>query len=265
VSRSSSKIKHLRLHLAQFASINGQPLKTLAKVQKLLHGRKIRAGDWVVFPEMWPGGFLLTDRLRMEVENSFCFRWLKDFAKTKACWMAGSMLEVKRGRFFNSAYIIAPNGSLAHRYRKIHLFKLGEEHRKFIPGTGATVLPLPWGKLATAICYDLRFPELFRIYAKKGATLVLLPSAWPRERLDHFLSLLKARAIENQCFMVGVNKIGHHDSGMPYGGHSAVFGPWGEKLIEMGTGSAVAELELDLSAVDQVRRDYPFLSGRVLP
>ena len=264
MGRSSSKIKSLRLHLAQFASVNGQPLKTLAKVQALLEGRKIRAGDWVVFPEMWPAGFALGDRLRMEVENSFCFRWLKDFAKKKGSWMAGSMLEVKRGRFFNSAYVIAPDGSLAHHYRKIHLFKLGDEHRKFVPGSSSDVLPLAWGKLATAICYDLRFPELFRIYAKKGATVVLVPSAWPRERLDHFLTLLKARAIENQCFMVGVNKIGHHDSGIPYGGHSAVYGPWGEKLVEMGSGSAVREIELELGEIDRIRRDYPFLSSRVI-
>ncbi len=264
MARSSRKIKDLRLHLFQFASVNGQPLQTLKRVQLMARGKRIQAGDWVVFPEMWPAGFLLQDSLRMEVENAFCFRWLKDFAREKSCYLAGSMLEVKRGACYNAAYLLGPDGRLIHHYRKIHLFRLGEEHRKFLPGTRTPTARFPWGRLGMAICYDLRFPELFRRYARQGAPLILLPSAWPKERIDHFLSLLKARAIENQCYMVGANKIGHHDSGIPYGGHSAVFGPWGEKLLEMAGRPGVGTVKLDLSGVETVRRQYPFLQGRVL-
>jgi predicted amidohydrolase len=239
-------------------------LATLHRVQKMLAGRRLQKGDWLIFPEMWPGGFLVADRVRQEVENAFCFHWLKQFARAKGCYLAGSMLEVKNGRFFNSAYLIDPEGRLLSHYRKIHLFRLGEEHRKFKAGRKVALARLPWAKLGMAICYDLRFPELFRIYARLGAEVLLLPSAWPKARLDHFLALLKARAIENQCYVVGANKIGHHDSGIPYGGHSAVFGPWGEKLGELGSKPGVLRVTLDLSRVREVRKRYPFLKSRVL-
>ena len=261
---SSVKKYKIRVHLVQFASVNGEPLETMKRVQAMVKGFKPRRGDWIVFPEMWPGGFLLADRLRQELENAFCFRWLKDFARAKECFLAGSMLEVKRGHFYNSAYLLGPDGRLVSRYRKIHLFKLGDEHRKFQAGRKAAVSAFPWGKVGLAICFDLRFPELFRIYAKRGVSLVLVPSAWPKARIDHFLSLLKARAIENQCYLVGANKIGRHDSGIPYGGRSSVWGPWGEKLGELGSRPGILSVELDLSRVAEIRRQYPFLKSRVL-
>lgn len=261
---SSLKMHKFRTHVFQFASVNGAPLDTLKRVQTMIQGFASRPGDWVVFPEMWPGGFLLADRLRQEVENAFCFRWLKDFALARKIYLAGSMLEVKRGQFFNTAYLLGPDGRLITRYRKIHLFKLGDEHRKFQAGRKPAIAAFPWGKVGLAICYDLRFPELFRIYAGRGVSLVLVPSAWPRERIDHFLTLLKARAIENQCFVVGANKIGRHDSGIPYGGRSTVWGPWGEKLGALGTRAGILTVELDVKRAYDVRENYPFLKSRVL-
>ncbi len=254
----------MKFHLFQFASTNGQPLKTLRRVQSEIKTARIGKGDWVVFPEMWPSGFLLEDRLRQQVENAFCFQWLKDFSRAKKCYMAGSMLEIKKGRYYNSAYLIDPQGHLLARYRKIHLFRYGREQHRFEAGKKTSLIGFSWGKLGIAICYDLRFPELFRKYSKAGAKLILLPSAWPKERLPHFLALLKARAIENLCFVVGANKIGRHDSGIPYGGHSAVFGPWGEKLGELGAAKGVLSVDLRIDQVDKIRKQYPFLEGRVL-
>jgi len=221
------KNSRLKFHLLQFASVNGHPLRTLERVQKMISPLRVKAQDWLVFPEMWPAGFRLDEKLRQQKENKECAEWLRSFAQEKRCFMVGSMLEISQGRAYNSSYVLNPQGRLLRKYRKIHLFRLGEEHRKFSPGTRPALLRFPWGKMGLGICYDLRFPELFRLYSKKAAKLILLPSAWPRERLPHFLTLLQARAIENQCFVVGTNKIGHHDSGIPYGGHSAVFGPWG--------------------------------------
>jgi Predicted amidohydrolase len=252
------------IHLVQFASFNGQPLQTLRRVQAMLRSFRPRAGDWVLFPEMWPSGFLLEDVQRQKIENSFCYHWLKQYARRHRCYMVGSMLELSKKLSFNSAYLLGPRGQLLARYRKIHLFRLGEEHRKFKPGEKVVACQAPPAKVGLAICYDLRFPELFRQLSLRGAKWVIIPSAWPKARLDHFHTLLKARAIENQCFVIGANKIGHHDSGIAYGGHSAAFGPWGEKLGELSSKPGILSLSLDFSEVRRVRREYPFLKSRIL-
>lgn len=254
----------LQIHLFQFASVNGHPLQTLKKVQKMAELIHPREGDWVIFPEMWPSGFLLHDVLRQKVENAFCYAWLKQYARLHRCYMVGSMVEMSRQKTHNSAYLLGPTGKLLARYRKIHLFRLGEEHRKFKPGTEVVLKRVSPGKVGLAICYDLRFPELFRSLSKQGAKWIVIPSAWPKERMDHFHSLLKARAIENQCFVVGANKVGYHDSGILYGGGSAVFGPWGEKIGGLGTRPGVLSLALDFKEVDRIRRQYPFLKSRIL-
>src|SRR5690606_17558717 len=116
----------------------------------------------------------------------------------------------------------------------------------------------PWGRVGLAICYDLRFPELFRRLSRQGATVFLVPSAWPRERLDHFLSLLKARAIENQAYVVGVNKVGpgFHRKPVVYGGHSAAFDPWGKRLAELGSRSGHRSVELDMDYLRRILRRY---------
>jgi len=254
----------LQIHIAQFSSTNGEPLKTLKRAQSLVAKTQVRPNDWWVFPEMWPAGFRLEDRARQARENKACQAWLQDYARRQRCFMVGSMLEVAQGKTYNSAYLMDPKGRLLKNYRKIHLFQLGDEHRKFAPGKSEAFHRFSWGGLGLGICYDLRFPELFRLYSKMGAKLILLPSAWPKERLPHFLSLLQARAIENQCFIVGANKIGHHDSGIRYGGHSVVFGPWGEKLGELGSRAGILSVRLDMSHLEAVRKNYPFLNSRIL-
>ncbi|HCU24574.1 MAG TPA: carbon-nitrogen hydrolase [Deltaproteobacteria bacterium] len=259
-------IKRIRLHLVQFPSVLGSPLATLERLQKRLQNFRPRPGDWVLFPEMWPSGFSLENKERLRRENSLCRAWLRAFARRYRCYLSGSMLEMKNKRAFNTAYVFGPEGKRLASYQKIHLFEYGGEHRYFSAGTRPTVFSTPWGKIGLAICYDLRFPELFRILSRRGARLMLVPSAWPQERIDHFLSLLKARAIENLCFVAGINKVGPglHQSAVTYGGHSAVFGPWGEKFGELGKRNGLLSVTLDLSEVERVRSRYPFLRSRVL-
>jgi omega-amidase len=254
----------LKIHLVQFASINGHPIKTLERVQRLLKKFRTEPGDWVVFPEMWPSGFTKREAQQQQRENSLCLLWLREFARLHRCYMSGSMLEVERKKSFNSAYLISPQGQILTRYRKIHLFRFGKEHLKFHPGKKVITLSTASTKVGIAICYDLRFPELFRRMSKAGAKLILIPSAWPKERIDHFFALLKARAIENQCFIAGANKIGHHESGVAYGGHSVIFGPWGEKLGELGDETGILSVPMDFAHVKKIRRQYPFLKSRVL-
>ena len=259
-------MKKLRIHLLQFPTTAGQALRTLARVERLLEGFKPRAEDWMLFPEMWPSGFSLKEASRLRSENEACFRWLQGYAQKRRIYLSGSMLELSKGRGFNRAYVIDSRGRLKASYRKIHLFEHGGEHRKFSPGKEISLFSGPWGKMGLAICYDLRFPELFRRLSQGGAKIFLVPSAWPEERLDHFLSLLKARAIENQAYVVGVNKVGpgFHRAPVTYGGHSAVYDPWGRSLVEMDSRAGIRTAVLDLDYLEGIRRRYPFLRSRVL-
>lgn len=256
----------LGLHLVQFPTQAGGPAATLDGLRSLLEGLRPKAGDWLVFPEMWPSGFSIDRRATLEKGNSECLDWMQDYARSHRCYLVGSMLELAKQRAYNSAYVIAPTGKRLASYRKIHLFAYGGETRRFHSGNQVVAFSSLWGKIGLAVCFDLRFPELFRRLSKYGTRLIFLPSAWPKERLDHFTALLKARAIENLCYVVGLNKVGrgHHEKPVIYGGHSAVFGPWGEKLAEMGSKAGIQSLKLDLGAVERVRRKYPFLESRVL-
>ena len=264
-SRNIPKRK-IRLHLVQFATSVGKPLTTLRKLTALLATLRPKPGDTIVFPEMWPSGFSLEDKERLLSENQECRQWMEEYTKRHRCYMMGSMLQFASGKAYNEAYILGPRGKALATYRKIHLFEYGGEHLRFHPGNKIVCSDSPWGPIGLAVCYDLRFPELFRRLARAKARLVIVPSAWPRERLDHFLSLLKARAIENQCFMVGVNKVGPgvHEKPVKYGGHSVIFGPWGEKIVEMDSRSGIRSVELDFKCVESVRKRYPFLNSRVL-
>lgn len=258
-ARKIRRNKKLTLHLVQCPSIPAQPLKTLKGLKAILAERRIQAGDWVLLPEMWPALFFKGDRIRQRVENALCFHWLKDFARTHRCFLSGSMLEMPGRRIFNSAFVIGPTGKLLGSYRKIHLFPLTGEHRNFTPGNKIQVVKLPQGKLGLAICYDLRFPEMFRELSRRGARILFIPSAWPRERLDHFRALLKARAIENQCFVVAVNKCGPERDGLVFAGHSMVLDPWGRILGEMGARKGILRMTIDLGRVQEIRKRFPFL------
>ena len=247
------------LHLIQFPSVPGHPLKTLGNLKKWLGSLKTKQGDWILLPEMWPALFQPKDRLIQRLENAVCFHWLKGLARERGCFVAGSMLEMPGARAYNSAFVIDPRGELKGSYRKIHLFPLSGEHRHFSAGKKTHVVPIPGWHLGLAICYDLRFPDLFQNLARQGAEIIFVPSAWPAARLDHFRTLLKARAIEGQCFVVGVNKCGPERDGLVFGGHSMVWDPWGLSLGELGNRRGILTVQLDLNRVTAIRKQYPFL------
>ncbi len=252
----------LRLHLVQIPSHPRHPLRSLKILQKKLEGIPLRPKDWIVLPEMWPGAFLPQESARQQTENAFCYHALKRLCREHQCFIAGSMLEWHSSQAHNSAFVLDPRGLLLAHYRKINLFPLSAESEKYLPGKTPCVFEIPWGKLGMAICFDVRFPELFRQLMAQEVQLILIPSAWPRSRLDHLQTLLKARAIENQCFVVCVNKCGKDEAGLPLAGHSMVFGPWGEKIGSLGQSSGVLSVELRRDAVEIIRERYPFYKAR---
>ncbi len=193
-----------------------------------------------------------------------------DLAKRHGLWIQAGSTPVKApdGRVFNHGTLIDPAGQITERYDKIHLFDVflegrpptGESNR-YAPGTEAVVAQTPWGGLGLSICYDLRFPHLYRDYARAGAQVLFVPSAFtvPTGRA-HWEVLLRARAIETGAFVVAAAQVGNHADGRVTWGHSLIISPWGDVLADLG-GDAPGQVtvDLDLDLVDSARAQIPSL------
>jgi predicted amidohydrolase len=194
------------------------------------------------------------------------FRFL---ARELGIWLhVGSLALVgERGRPVNRSLLISPEGRIDARYDKIHMFDVdlpgGETYREsanYEPGREAVVATLPWGQLGMTICYDLRFPHLHRALAKAGARFLAVPAAFTKPTgLAHWHTLLRARAIENQCYVFAAGQGGCHENGRETFGHSLVISPWGEVLAEADVQPAVTFADVELQRLEDVRRQVPSL------
>lgn len=193
----------------------------------------------------------------------------RDLATELSVWLhVGSMVvKVDDSRLANRAFVISPEGKIVARYDKIHMFDVdlpnGEVYREsasYAPGAQAVVAPLPWGGLGLSICYDLRFPHLYRALAKAGAVFLAVPAAFTRLTGEaHWVTLLRARAIEAQCFVFAAAQGGLHEHGRETFGHSLVVSPWGHILAEGGVHPSVIFADVDLSMIEDVRSRVPSL------
>ena len=190
-------------------------------------------------------------------------------ARELGIWLhVGSMAVLRdSGRIANRAYLISPQGGLAARFDKIHMFDIdlpgGESYREsknYQPGDLAVLAELPWGMLGITVCYDLRFPHLYRALAKAGADFLAIPSAFTRPTGEaHWHVLVRARAIENGCFVFAAAQGGRHESGRETYGHSLIVSPWGEILAEGGVHPSVIVADVKPSDVREARRRIPSL------
>jgi len=176
-------------------------------------------------------------------------------------------LEGAHGKPVNRSLLISPDGNISARYDKIHMFDVdlggGESYKEsanYEPGREAVVANLPWGQLGMTICYDLRFPQLHRALAKAGARFLAVPAAFTKPTgLAHWHTLLRARAIENQCYVFAAGQGGCHENGRETFGHSLVISPWGEVLAEADVQPAVTFADVELQRLEDVRRQVPSL------
>jgi predicted amidohydrolase len=252
----------LTISLAQMDIALGQPQVNLAKVQELTAEAKRLGSDVVLFPELWSTGYDLENAEQHATSlNEGLFAELAALARENAIHICGSLLSVQDGRYHNTAPLFSPAGKRLGHYSKIHLFRPMEEAKYLAAGQAAPVFDLPWGKSAIAICYDLRFPELFRSYALAGAKIVFLLAAWPYPRLEHWRTLLQARAIENQLFIVACNRVGE-SKGERFFGHSAIYDPWGKLVIAAGDGEALLTASVDMALVEEVRQTITVFADR---
>jgi predicted amidohydrolase len=184
-------------------------------------------------------------------------------------WLLVGSLAIRTGeaRAANRSFLIAPDGSIAASYDKLHMFDVdlagGESYREsasYAAGSEAVTADLPWGRLGLTVCYDLRFPQLYRSLAGQGACFLAIPSAFTRKTGEaHWHVLVRARAIENGCFVFAPAQGGTHENGRETYGHSLIVSPWGEILAEAATEPGVIYADVDPAAVDQARQRIPAL------
>lgn len=224
--------------------------------------------DLVVLPELWPHGAFASGRWAAEAEplDGPVVTALRAAAKAFGGHLhAGSLVERDQaGRLYNCSVLLGPDGATVATYRKIHRFGFTEGEARLVDrGDQPVTVALPATRLGLATCYDLRFPELFRLLVDAGAQTLCVPAGWPAARLEHWRLLLRARAVESQAYVLGCGTAGSH-AGVAMAGHSMVVDPWGEVLAEAGAGAQALTVELDPGQVARVRAEFPVLRDRVL-
>ncbi|HEX4351822.1 MAG TPA: nitrilase-related carbon-nitrogen hydrolase, partial [Polyangiales bacterium] len=236
------------------------PKTSIAAASRLIKRVAEVGADVVVLPELATTG-ATTEGERAVSIDSADVNAIRAVAKAHQMWViAGIALrEARGGCAVNAAIAINPSGEITAIHRKRQLFTLGGEDREFTAGTESTVVDVNGVKLGLFICYELRFPELFRPIADEVEAMVVVAN-WPANRHEHWDALLRARAIENQCFMIGVNRTGFAD-GLSYLGGSTVFDPWGDRISPTPV-HATRIATIDTERVRRLRESHPFLRDR---
>ncbi len=236
-----------------------------------------QGADMLFTPEM--AGYLDRNRgraaetLRSEADD-MVLATVREAAARHGLWVHLGSLPLKEeggdGRWVNRSFVIDGKGEIRARYDKIHLFDVdlatGESWREssvYRPGEEVVAVDTPWGRMGLSVCYDLRFPDLYRALTNAGATMLLMPAAFTVPTGEaHWHVLLRARAIEAGCFVIAPAQTGRHEDGRETYGHSLVIDPWGEVLLDMGEKAGLALADIDLSRVEDVRGRVPAIANR---
>jgi predicted amidohydrolase len=230
-----------------------------ARAAELLERAAPPAGSLILLPEMFATGFTMDVSAAAEDASGPAHRLLAETARRyEAFALGGVVSRAEDGRGLNEGVAFGPDGAELARYAKMHPFTYAGEAEHY--AAGERVVTFRWRDFTVAplVCYDLRFPEAFRPAVRKGADLLVVIANWPRARAAHWRTLLAARAIENQAFVVGVNRVGR-DPNNDYAGRSVVVAPTGETLADAGDAEGVLRAELDVAAVRSFRESFPAL------
>lgn len=238
--------------------------KNLDTVVRLLE--EAPPADLLLLPELWPSGFFSFDHYQgdaEEVDGPLVTTLREKVAEKATPAMIGSFVERDGDRLHNTALLLGPDGGILAKYRKIHLFGFQSREKQLLsPGTEVTVADLPWGRVGISTCYDLRFPELYRLMVDQGATVFLVASAWPLARLAAWRLFNQARAHENLAYLVSCNCAGA-SRGIALAGHSMIVDPLGNILAEGGGDGEYVTGVIDSKQPGRVRREFPALDDRI--
>ncbi|AJP02778.1 acyltransferase [Streptomyces cyaneogriseus subsp. noncyanogenus] len=264
----------MRASLIQIAVDEAEPVASRRRRVACLV-REQSGADLVVLPELWTTGAFAFEDFGAGAEplRGPTYEAMAEAASDAGVWLhAGSIPErapagdpaAGDGPLYNTSLLFSPSGDLAAAYRKIHRFGFDKgEAVLMAAGSELVTARLPHTTLGVATCYDLRFPELFRGLVAAGAETLVVPAGWPERRRSHWTLLARARAVENQAFVLACGTAGTH-AGVPQAGHSIVVDPWGEVLAEAGPDEQVLTVEFDPATVAATRERFPALKDRVL-
>ena len=252
----------VRICCVQAQSVPSAPDINLARAGECAREAKTQGASLVVFPEQFPTGWDphgtdFTD----DGSGPICREW-SVIARKTGIHLLGSYRKETGGMPQNVAAVFAPDGTCIAEYAKMHLFSPGGEERSFLPGDALATYTIGGVRFGIAICYDLRFPELFSAYRQAGSDAVVVPAAWPCVRLKHWHLFLRARALENQMYVAGANPAGEGSEG-EYCGGTAVVTPQGEVAAEAeGRGETLVFADIDPGVVRSVRTTFPVCADR---
>jgi omega-amidase len=243
---------------------------TISLVQSNLHWQDIGANlamfeekiwalsgktDVIVLPEMFSTGFTMHGESLAEPMNSRSFKWMKQMAAQTKALILGSYIVKEGGEMFNRLIWMQPDGKYYH-YDKRHLFRMAEEHKHYSAGTKPLIAEWKGWKICPLICYDLRFPVWCR-NVDNAFDLQLFVANWPQVRVSAWDALLKARAIENLSYVIGVNRVGDDGNGISYNGHSAVIDPKGNYLSGPLEKDEIQSITLSMTELKEFREKFP--------
>ena len=218
-----------------------------------------RNPDIIIFPEMFPTGFSMNTK-KICSKQKFITQWMQYVAEVTGALVVGSVAVKENSRFYNRLYWVSADGVMGH-YDKHHLFTLADEHKHYTAGTEKKQFEWRGWEIKPIVCYDLRFPEWCRNNRMKPYDLLICVANWPAVRSDAWLTLLKARALENQCFVAGVNRTGTDGNKMLYGGDTIMYSPKGETIGKIAENEeTVATFELSLPGLHDFRKKFPVLN-----
>ena len=230
-----------------------------AKVRALLAAAPPAPGALVVLPEMFANGFSMNLAMTRQTPAREDEAFLSDLAREYRVFVLGGVVSPDAGKMGrNDAVAFSPDGALLARYTKIHPFSLGGEAQGHTAGAEIVTFACGGFTVAPFVCYDLRFPEIFRAAANRGANLFAVIALWPVKRQQHWLTLLQARAIENQAYVIGVNRMGAEPQ-FSYAGRSVIVDPHGVIIADAGEQERILTATLDAETVHAWRRDFPAL------
>ncbi|MFK7924248.1 MAG: amidohydrolase [Bacteroidia bacterium] len=218
-------------------------------------------GSLIVLPEMFTTGFSMEPAGLAERTNGPTAIWMQQMAKKQDASLLGSMIITEGEHFYNRALLVNEQG-LQAQYDKRHSFSLAGEDKVFSSGTEKVIIEVEGWKICLQICYDLRFPAYSRNIADEDGNyeydLLIYVANWPATRVQHWESLLQARAIENQSYVIGVNRVGEDGNGLYYSGSSMIVDPMGKLIAKASGGEAVLEAELSADFLSEMRGKFPF-------
>lgn len=247
----------MKVTLLQRDIVWANPHENTKRIDQTLQG--VGETDLIVLPEMFSTGFVTEPEGLAETNPPVSLEWMKATARNHDCAVAGSIAVEDGGHFYNRFYFVRPDGSADH-YDKRHLFTYGGEQRHFTPGRQRVVVNWRGVRILLQVCYDLRFPTFSR--NQSDYDLALYVASWPTSRLHAWSTLLHARAIENQCFVAGVDRTGD-DPACSYSGGTMLIDPYGNTLAEAEYNREdVISADIDMEALRDFRERFPVLNDR---